>query len=851
MAGVGTVTLLFTDLVGSTALASSLGDVEVDRIRRAHFATLRAAIASTGGDEVKNLGDGLLVAYRSASDAVEGAVAMQRAVDRANADASVDLSIKIGISVGDVTEDDGDWFGMPVNEAARLCAAADGGQILASDVVRLLAGSRARHAMRPAGTRELKGLPEPLAVCVVEWTRAQESLDLPLPPGFVAGREIVGRDAELALVLDIWRAARHGTAATVLVGGEPGIGKTRLAATVAAAAHADGALVLFGRCDEDLAAPYRPWIEALRYVVLGVDPETIRDWAGVRTRELVRVVPELSARIGGLEPPSTGDPESERFALFEAVTALLTGAAAAKPLLLVLDDLQWCDTASLLLWRHVMRNAAGTRMMVVGTYRDADVEEGSTFAQVTLDLKRGGTYERVILGGLDDNSTVALLTAWAGRPIPATFARAVHEETDGNPFFVEEVLEHLVDRGSVRRADNGWEVPAALGDLAAPDGVRELVRRRATGLTEGAQRLLAVAALMGREFDLDIVADVADVKEDEVLDAFEEAAAVGLVAEIPGGAGRYRFGHALIRLALEESISAARRARLHLRIGEVLETRQPDDLTALAHHFVAATNAGLTKAVEYALGAARAALAGLAYEEAARHAEQGLRALELVDDAEPYARVDLILLLAEARTDLTEVDAAHRAAVAAADEARRLDDTPRFVRAVFLYGLSGGLDIDTVRNALVDEALDRLDEGDSSERAILTSAQAAWSMIVSPTPNDRVGAGAALDMARRVGAPRAIAYCAAVVGDLLIGSAQPRERIELLYEALAAAETSGLDARRVQQPAVEPERVLGAGRPHRLRGHHRRPRGARPRLASRERARRAPRSALHAGDARR
>ena len=258
MAGVGTVTLLFTDLVGSTA-------------PRAVWATSRSTgfdgrtsprcappSRPTGGDEVKNLGDGLLVAYRSASDAVEGAVAMQRAVDRGTRTRSVDLSIKIGISVGDVTEDDGDWFGMPVERSPRLCAAADGGQILASDVVRLLAGSRARHAMRPAGTRELKGLPEPLAVCVVEWTRGQESLDLPLPPGFVAGREIVGRDAELALVLDIWRAARHGTAATVLVGGEPGIGKTRLAATVAAAAHADGALVLFGRCDEDLAAPVPP-----------------------------------------------------------------------------------------------------------------------------------------------------------------------------------------------------------------------------------------------------------------------------------------------------------------------------------------------------------------------------------------------------------------------------------------------------------------------------------------------------------------------------------------------------------------------------------------------------------------
>ena len=215
MAGVGTVTLLFTDLVGSTALASRVGDVELDGILRAHFATLRAAVASTGGDEVKNLGDGLLVAYRSASDAVEGAVAMQRAVDRANTDAKVALSMKVGMSVGDVTEVDGDWFGMPVNEASRLCATADGGQILASDVVRLLAGSRARHTIRPAGSRELKGLPEPVNVCEVEWARVRESVAVPLPAGLTADREIVGRDAELAQLLEIWRDAMAGTAATV------------------------------------------------------------------------------------------------------------------------------------------------------------------------------------------------------------------------------------------------------------------------------------------------------------------------------------------------------------------------------------------------------------------------------------------------------------------------------------------------------------------------------------------------------------------------------------------------------------------------------------------------------------
>src|SRR5262249_45010867 len=154
----------------------------------------------------------------------------------------------------------------------------------------------------------------------------------------------------------------------------------------------------------------------------------------------VRVVPELADRLPDLEPPTTGDPESERFALFEAITALLVAAAAASPVLIVLDDLHWCDTASLLLWRHLVRGAGAARLLVVGTYRDGEVEDGSTFAQAMVDLKRSSPFERVQLHGLDSEATSAMLASWAGRPIPDTFAAAVHEETDGNPFFVEEVL---------------------------------------------------------------------------------------------------------------------------------------------------------------------------------------------------------------------------------------------------------------------------------------------------------------------------------------------------------------------------------------------------------------------------
>ena len=189
--------------------------------------------------------------------------------------------------------------------------------------------------MRPAGTRELKGLPEPLAVCEVEWARVRESLGMPLPPGFVVDREIVGRDAELALAArDLARCDGQGTAATVLVGGEPGIGKTRLAAATAAAAHADGAMVLVGRCDEDLAVPFRPWIEALRYVV--ARQSTRRRFAtgpACAHASSCGSCPSSPSASAVWSRPRPAIPESERFALFEAVTALLVGAAAAKPLL--------------------------------------------------------------------------------------------------------------------------------------------------------------------------------------------------------------------------------------------------------------------------------------------------------------------------------------------------------------------------------------------------------------------------------------------------------------------------------------------------------------------------------------
>ena len=600
MAGVGTLTVLFTDLVGSTALASEVGDVVVSDLRRAHFGALGAAAAATGGEEIKNLGDGLMIVYRSASDAIDGSVAMQRAVSRGNVGAAVPLAMKVGISVGDVSEEGGDWFGTPVNEAARLCAAATGGQILVADIVRVLAGTRARHSIVPAGTRELKGLPQPVAVCEVVWEPSEARLDVAYPfPDDPA--PLVGRIAELEVLLEHWRDAKSGRSTAVFIGGDAGIGKTRLARAAARSVHEDGGAVLVGRCDEMLPAAFRPWIEVLRAIIAAADPQTIRDWAGVRTRELPRIVPELSERLPDLEPPSAGDPEAERFALFEAVTALLTGAGAAMPTSLVLDDMQWADPASILLLRHVLRAAGDGRLLVIATYRESEVPDGSPLARLILELRRDRVGERISLVGLDEAEIRSFLSQRAGAEVPLAFAALVASETGGNPFFVDEVVDHLEERGSFGRRGDAWTMPTTAATLGVPEGVRELVRQRASRLRESTQQLMGIAALVGRVFDLGVVADAADVKEAELLDALDEAAATRLVLEVDGDPEHYRFEHDLTRAAIAESVGSARRARVHQRIAEAIEPRHPDDVAALAHHYTEATTASARKALEYSV----------------------------------------------------------------------------------------------------------------------------------------------------------------------------------------------------------------------------------------------------------
>ncbi len=761
--GRSTATVLFTDLVASTERWSRLGEAAAGNLRHIHNRLLAEAVSLHQGLVVKGLGDGIMATFAGAADAVDAAVAIQRAFDRHNQSAPPDsrLDARLGISSGDVSFEEGDCFGAPVAEAARLCHAAAGGQILVSQVVRLLVGSQAGYHFSVVGMLELKGLPAPVEASEVDWA-PEVGLSIPLPAGIerAAAFRFVGRRSELDRLTGAWKKAITGGRTLVLVAGEPGIGKTRLMAETAHLVHPQGGVVLYGRCEEEPGLPYQPFAEALGGYVAACPAADLQDQLGPLGGEVTRLVPGLVSRVPGLAEPLRAEPETERYRLLEAVRDFLSGISRSAPVLLLLDDLHWAGKPTLLLLRHLMRSGVANRLLVVATYRDTDVPRGSPLAQTLADLRRELDVERMSLKGLDEGETTAFIEAAAGHPLEPedlAFAHAVHSETDGNPFFVGELLRHLAETGAVIRREQRWITARPLGELGIPEGVRDIVGRRLSQLRPSANDVLSLAAVIGREFDVGLLAAVGDVNRDAVLDSLEEAEEARLVAATSGRAEHYAFAHALVRSALYEDIPSTRRLRLHRRIGEVLEARPDADahVSELARHFSEAASLGeVVRAVDYARRAGDRAGAGLAFEEALgyyRHALDLLAASE--GDADEPLRCDLLISLGEAQRRAGDAD--HRKTLLdAAGLAQDLGDADRLARAALanhraFFSLLNEVDDERVR--VVEAALDALGPGDSTTRARLLVTLASELVFATESERRLQLATAGLDMARRLG----------------------------------------------------------------------------------------------------
>jgi hypothetical protein len=765
---------------------------------------LRRAVAEADGTEVKNLGDGLMVVFPTASAALACAVRMQQATESDNRDRDIPFGLRVGVAAGEAAEEDGDYFGDPIVEAARLCALCGSGQILATDVVRATAGRRNPHRCAPLGDLELKGLPEPVPAVELTWeplgvVPSRERVPLPARLTGRPAAGLVGRGTELESLADAFkRVTDGGGREVVVVSGEAGLGKTTLVAEAARAGFGTGACVLFGHAEEDLDTPYGMFAEAFGHLVTHASDDDLRAYVTDCGSDLVRIVPAMARRLPDVEAPTSSDGETEKYLLYSAVIGLLRHVAAERPVVLVVDDLQWADTASLQLLRHVAGEDPTLGLLVLGTFRDTEVSAGHPLVDVLAALWRMDRVTRVDLQGLDDRGVVDLLGATAGHELDdpgVELAHALYRETDGNPFFLSEVLRHLVETGALYRDDSTgrWVSDLTLEELRLPDSVREVVGARVARLGPQASRILSTAAVIGRDFDLELLTRATDADEDDVLDLLEAAEAAALVREPASVAGRFSFTHALIQRTLYQDLSANRRARTHERVAEALE-----DLTAgrpgvrigeLAHHWAQAMRpADTAKAIEYAIQAGASALDGLAPADAVRWYTQALDTLAANGDLRRRAEVLVGLGEAQredARPQYRETLLEAAALADQADEVRLLAEAVLANNRKF-QSSTGSADEDRI--AAIRRALERLGDDEIVLRSRILSLLAVELGFVASLDDRLTLARSAVQLARSSDDPLAMLQ-SSVLGAISVNV--PRtldERSNWLREAVDIAE---------------------------------------------------------------
>ncbi len=796
---------LFTDLVGSTSMLATLGDTEGELVLRAHFRDLRDAIAANDGREIKALGDGLMVAFESPSDAVACAVAMQRSVELQNRRSSEQLALRIGIQVGESIEGEEpepDYFGSPVVQAKRLCDAASGGQILASELVGALAGTRSPHRFHALGPLQLKGWPEPIGSVEVHWEpfRRQQP---PLPPALSRRADpspFFGRTPQHERLRSRWLEAA-GDRRIALLTGEPGIGKTRLAARLALEVHEEGASVLWGRSAEEALVPYQPFVQALDHYVSSCPTDQLRDEVGSSAADLARFAPRLRERLPGIRVSPAEDPESERIRLFEAVSSLLSNMTAAEPALLVLDDLHWADEGTLLLLRHIARSTEPLSLLILATYRDTEVSRTHPLALMLGELRRETTFDRIELTGLSEPDVAALLASLIGSSPPAELTRTLVAETQGNPFFLEEVVRHLDEAGRLR---DGRELTADVSaeDLGVPEGVREVLLRRLQRLGAPTQNALSTAAVIGSEFDADVLSRMIGSDLPGVVALLDEGVEARLIVELPDHVGQYGFPHALVHQTLYEEHTANSRALLHAAAGAALEELHPDDLEPhfadLARHYSLAAERWAGNVVRYGRAAGERALTLLAYEEAAREFTLALRALEASDPGSGEHRAELLVLLGTACTRMGDSSRARDSFRKAAEAASSVGAGETLARAALGYGGGVGFGGVWVTFAAVDEPLVAMLEealrapdvtGPIRVRLLGRLAQALYWL---PDRSRTLALSAeALEAARGLGDQAAIAYALDSRHVALWGPDNLEERIEVAEEMLSLGRELG------------------------------------------------------------
>jgi class 3 adenylate cyclase len=666
----GTVTIMFTDVEESTRLLSTRGFTASHEIMKAYETIIDEKVGQHAGRRIKGLGDGFMISFGSARHGVECALDIQQAIgDYSKQNPERKLRIRIGINTGEVVEEGGDIFGAAVNVAARVAGKAKGGEVLVSEIVRQLVGPIAEMKFEFRGRYKLKGFPDRWRLHQVSSGEVKEA-----PHVLAPGDGFVDRDQErLDLRLTLDRAATGSGTLTFLTGA-PGIGASRLASEVATEAAAKGWMVLTGRCVEGAAEPYGSFREVLRAAVAQSTARTLADAAGHHGPLLARLVPTLRQKVRSIPAASDAPADSVREELFRSIHAFLAGVQGNKPLLVVLDDLQWADDATVALLRDFAERLPSSRMVVIGTYWDTELETGRAFSTAVSRLIRRRRAQRIALGRLTDHDVERILAGMGETPLSPVQLIGIQAASEGNPLFVEHSFFYMSESETML---GGAHSTASYTeeDLELAQSVRGLIGRRINRLSEPAQRMLVAAAVIGRDLDVPLLEAFGELSGHELRDALDEATRGHFL--VAAAKETYRFSHDLVRQRVLAQLPLPRLQAYHLAVADTLERVYGKSAAEHAgeigyHLYQAGTAADAFRTATFLAQAAQNALLVGAFDEVLRLVDS---AQQLMPGDKTRERAEALAARAHALVGLGKVDDAKAAWRGAIQRYEELGDT--------------------------------------------------------------------------------------------------------------------------------------------------------------------------------
>lgn len=660
-------TFLIADVRGYTRFTLEHGDQAAAELATRFAEVADKEVRARDGKVIELRGDEALAVFTSARQALRAAVDLQRSFA---AERDVPLKVGIGLDAGEAIPVGAGFRGAALNLAARLCSLAGPGEILASDTVAKLTRKMDGLEYADRGSVQLKGFTDPVNVVMVKPSPDASPHPIPEGPqrptgdqvevavlpiggylGSLPANPLVGREPELARVLSIAEAVASSIGRLVVLAGEPGVGKTRLAQEVTLHVRNAGFTIAAGRCYEpQQAVPFYPFVDALASAYAAAPP-ALQTQVPVRWPDLARLLPLL-----GLPPTAHAGPQDQQ-RLYWEITGFLQALADESPLALLVDDLHWADSASLDLLLHLARHTGSNRVLLIGTYRDVEINRQHPLEGALRDLQREDLVERIPVRRLQESNTAALMAATMGEEhVSEEFASLVYRRTEGNPFFIQQVMRMLVERGDVYHEGEHW-ARKAVQEIDVPESIRSVVGQRLSRLTTETQELLREASVLGQAFSFDDLEAMTTWTEQAVEHALEEAARVGLLREIDRD--HYAFDHALTQQSLYAELPTRRRRRLHLAAGEAIERtseqKRKGRAAELAWHFLEGDEP--ERALRWGLAAGDGAEAVFAHSDAEFHYRTSLQlARELGDTAREVEALEnlgnVLFMLARYREEL-------------------------------------------------------------------------------------------------------------------------------------------------------------------------------------------------------